>query len=186
MQVKGNTNPPSPRKVEGMTLIELLTGMAIAVICLSLGIPSYRHLMDRQRTDTAVHGLTSYLASARATAITHHKITTVCPTNGTEPVCTDDGDWSHGWLMFLDADGNHQPDGTEDILRNEVAPLSGALTMRSSAGRPQVRYLPDGRSAGSNITVRVCAEQSLMGEVIVNNMGRIRAMRPNGSRPCRS
>lgn len=164
----------------GMTLIELLAAMAIAVICLSLGIPSYRHVMERQRADTAIHTLTSHLASARATAITHNKITTVCPTDGIDPVCTTDGDWSRGWLMFLDPDGNNRPEDTADILRNELAPLQGALSMRSSTGRPQVRYLPDGRSAGSNLTIRVCQERDLMGEVVVNNMGRIRVARPSG------
>ncbi len=174
----------TPRNSPGFTLLELMVTLMIAVICLSLGVPSYQYVMRKQRTDTALHLLTSFFASARATAIAHRRITGVCPTDGIEPVCTPGGDWSHGWLMFMDADGNRQPDAPEDVLRIENVPLHGSLRMLSSSGRPQIRYLPDGRSAGTNLTVRVCTEELLLGEVIVSNTGRSRVTHPDGSGLC--
>ena len=56
--------------------------------------------------------------------------------------------------------------------------------MVSSAGRPQLRYLPDGRSSGSNLRVRLCRDDTLLGQVIVNNVGRVRSESASGSKPC--
>ena len=84
----------------------------------------------------------------------------------------------------FDPDGNRQPDLPQDILRDENAPIHPSLRIVSSSGRVQLRYLPDGRSAGSNLTVRLCREDKLMGRVIVNNGGRVRSERASGSTPC--
>jgi type IV fimbrial biogenesis protein FimT len=86
--------------------------------------------------------------------------------------------------MFFDADGNRQPDSRQDILRDENAPIHPSLRIVSSTGRIQLRYLPDGRSAGSNLSVRLCREDKLLAQVIVNNTGRIRSETASGSTPC--
>jgi len=47
------------------------------------------------------------MASARSTAITDRKPTVVCPNDGHNQ-CRDDSDWTQGWIMFRDGDGNHR------------------------------------------------------------------------------
>lgn len=172
---------PRPR---GLSLLELITAMAITVIGVTLALPSYRYFLERNRADTASYLLTSLFASARATAITYGRITSVCPTDGTSAWCSSDGDWSHGWLMFSDPDGDRQPDTPEQVLRHERFPVHPALHLRSSRGRPQLRYLPDGRSAGSNLTVRICSDSRLLIQVVVNNAGRPRVNRPRTGTSC--
>ena len=173
------------RPASGFSLLEALTVMAISAIGLIIGIPSYRGLAERQRVTSAMHLLTAHMASARSTAITYRIPTVVCPSNRAGG-CRKDGDWSEGWLMFFDADGNRQPDAREDILRDENAPIHPSLRILSSKGRPQIRYLPDGRSGGSNISVRLCRDDKLLAQVVVNNVGRIRSETFSGTRPCRS
>lgn len=167
----------------GFTLVEALTVLAITAILLLVGVPAYAGLMESQRASSAMHLLTAHMASARSTAITYRIPTVVCPSNRAGG-CRLDGDWSQGWLMFFDADGNRQPDSRQDILRDENAPIHPSLRIVSSAGRTQLRYLPDGRSAGSNISVRLCREDTLLARVIVNNTGRIRSETASGSTPC--
>ena len=169
----------------GFTLIEALTVLAITAILLLIGVPAYAGLVESQRASSAMHLLTAHMASARSTAITYRIPTVVCPSDRAGG-CRRDGDWSQGWLMFFDADGNRQPDSRQDILRDENAPIHPSLRIVSSAGRTQLRYLPDGRSAGSNLSVRLCREDKLLAQVIVNNTGRIRSETAPGSRPCRS
>lgn len=173
----------SPRP-DGLTLLELLATLAVLAICISLAVPAFHILTMKNRAETATHLLTSLFATARATAVTHRRITTVCPTDGVAPVCTEDGDWSRGWLMFADSNGDRQPDGPEDVMRHDIAPIHASLRMRSSTGRPQLRYLPDGRSAGSNLTVRVCDASQVLAEITVNNGGRARGSRANTGAPC--
>jgi type IV fimbrial biogenesis protein FimT len=168
---------------EGFSLVEALVVMAISAIGLLIGVPSYRSLMEHQRASSAMHLLTAHMASARNTAISYRIPTVVCPSNRAGG-CRMDGDWSQGWLMFFDADGNRQPDTREDVLRDENAPIHPSLRIVSSKGRPQLRYLPDGRSSGSNITVRLCHEDELLGLVVINNAGRIRSESFSGSIPC--
>ena len=167
----------------GFSLVEILTVMAIATVLLLIGVPSYAGLVQSQRASSAMHLLTAHMASARITAITYRIPTVVCPSDRAGG-CRRDGDWSQGWLMFFDADGNRQPDSRQDILRDENAPIHPSLRIVSSAGRTQLRYLPDGRSAGSNISVRLCREDKLLARVIVNNTGRIRSEAASGSTPC--
>jgi type IV fimbrial biogenesis protein FimT len=171
------------RSPRGFSLLEALIVMAISAIGLAIGVPSYRGMMENQRTSSTMHLLTAYMASARGTAISYRIPTVVCPSNRAGG-CRTDGDWSQGWLMFFDADGNGQPDAREDILRDENAPLHPSMRLVSSSGRPQLRYLSDGRSAGSNLSVRLCRDGVLLGQVIVNNVGRVRSERASGSKPC--
>lgn len=175
--------PCRSRRSSGFTLVEALTVLTIISIGLVLGVPSYNGLMERQRASTAMHLLTAHMASARNTAISYRIPTVVCPSNRAGG-CRTDGDWSQGWLMFFDKDGNRQPDLREDILRDENAPIHPSLRIVSSASRSELRYLPDGRSAGSNLTVRLCREGMLLGQVVVNNWGRIRSETAPGSVPC--
>lgn len=167
----------------GFSLLEALAVMAITSIGLVIGVPSYQSLSERSRVSSATHLLTAHMASARSTAVTYRVPTVVCPSNRAGG-CRTDGDWSHGWLMFFDRDGNRQPDTPHDILRDENAPIHPSLRIFSSVGRPSLRYLPDGRSAGSNLTVRVCRGNTLRARIIVNNGGRVRTQTFNGSHPC--
>lgn len=182
--------PPCPSRSSrgrqnGVTLIEAVVTMSVLAICTAIAIPSYRTLIQRQRIDAAMHLLTAHMASARMTAISLRSPTVVCPSNG-HGACRQDSDWTHGWLMFLDRDGNRRPDDLLDVLRDERAPTDPAMRILSSSGRQQLRYLPDGRSSGSNLTVRLCYEGQLRGQIVVNNAGRIRSARPSGSLPCGS
>ena len=174
----------SRRSRAGFSLVEALTVLAITAILLLIGVPAYAGLVQSQRASSAMHLLTAHMASARSTAITYRIPTVVCPSDRAGG-CRRDGDWSQGWLMFFDADGNRQPDSRQDILRDENAPIHPSLRIVSSAGRTQLRYLPDGRSAGSNLRVRLCREDTLLAQVIVNNTGRIRSETASGSTPCR-
>lgn len=169
---------------KGFTLFELSVTVAVLGILASVALPSLAALLDHQRTSATLSSLAGHLQAARLEAIRHRTPVIICPTvDGA--ACATGGDWSSGWLMFVDR-GDLIPQ-QDDVLRMDLSPLTRDLKVRGTSGRALVRYLPDGRSAGSNVTITVCdrADRRL-GAVIVNNAGRPRIERESTDLPCPS
>ena len=172
------------RRNAGFTLIELVTTMSVLVILAGIAAPSFVAFLERQRASAAMNSLMTHMALARMSAISRNRRAVLCPSsNGDE--CETSTDWSAGWMLFLDDDGNRTADASDEIIRVDLEPTSRHLRVISTTGRPQLRYLPDGRSAGANLTVSICNQDGeLLGQVIVNNMGRPRSERPKAPTPC--
>lgn len=167
----------------GFTLIELVTTLAIVAVLLAIGLPGFGDLLARHRIRTAMHLISTDLALARNSAIMRRSPVVACPRTETLR-CRGDADWSHGWIVFADPDGDRQPDSDSDLLRVSDAPSGAGRGLQLGATRTFVRYQRDGRSAGTNLTVRVCSQGDLGGSVIVNNLGRVRTARPTQPIPC--
>lgn len=168
----------------GFTLIELMTSVAIVGILAGVGAPSLQAFSDHQRSASVMSALHAQMALARMTAISHGHRAILCPSIDGQH-CSDGTNWSQGWMTFSDDNGNRSPDANEPILQTDLRPDNRRLRIVSNAGRQQLRYLPDGRSAGSNLTISICnMKNQLLGQIIVNNAGRPRSERPKQPRPC--
>ncbi|MDR1075950.1 MAG: GspH/FimT family pseudopilin [Xanthomonadaceae bacterium] len=179
---KGHRSTRSGHRA-GITLIELVVTLALASLLLAIALPGFSGILRNLRADTAVHLLHTHLTIARSTAVTRRVPITVCPSRG-DGRCSTDSDWSHGWLMYRDRRRRNQPESDQDILRQTVSPTHSSLRLISSESRPRIRFLASGRSGGSNLTIRVCHQSELFGEVIVNNVGRVRAVRHHPPKTC--
>ncbi|HYP69254.1 MAG TPA: GspH/FimT family pseudopilin [Variovorax sp.] len=171
------------RRDSGLTVIELAFGLAILAVLLGLGIPAFRALLERHRISAAMFAVSSQFAAARMTAVSQRQVVALCPARGAD-ACSGEGDWSGPWLMYRSRRRVSQPASSTDVLQRIPAPGRGALRLLSNTGRPALHYLPDGRSPGSNLRLRVCKDGRLRGEIIVNNAGRTRSQRYDGERGC--
>ncbi|NHF67384.1 GspH/FimT family pseudopilin [Xanthomonas hortorum] len=161
---------------KGYTAVELLIVMAIVGIVAAVGLPSFRTLIEWQRAQTRVHLLTAHLAMARSLAVTHRIPVSVCP-SGDGDSCRPDGDWSRGWILFRDPVRSEQPLEAASILRVEHYAASDNISITGTIGRSLVRFLPNGRNGGTNITISLCARAQHLADVVVNNSGRTRSVR---------
>ncbi|MFQ5610106.1 MAG: GspH/FimT family pseudopilin [Woeseiaceae bacterium] len=105
------------RKKLGFSLYELLITIAIASTILAVGVPSFGELVARNRQSAEINALFHAVHVARKESIMRRRVVSICPsTDGLQ--CAPGRDWSAGWLMFENADGDEPPfvDPGEPVL----------------------------------------------------------------------
>jgi type IV fimbrial biogenesis protein FimT len=121
----------------GFTLIEMLIALAIFAILVRLGLPSYRDWIASQQLANHAHYVADMLDLARSEAIKHGYRVNLCKSRD-KRLCTEDGGWEQGWLLFVDENHSGQVDGDESVLRKE-GPAGNEITMRGN--RPVEDYV---------------------------------------------
>ena len=161
----------------GFNLLEAMMAMCILAIGASLALPAFKSTLESVRTSAALNQTIATLASARSTAVMRRQVVSVCPSQD-RLTCRNDGVWEDGWIMFVDAGKSGQPADAAGILR-AADPLNPSLILRATPGRDRARFQPDGRSAGSTLTLSLCLrdDHRPLGQVILNNWGRARSLR---------
>lgn len=167
---------------QGLTLVELLAGVAVIAIVFAIGIPGYRSLAGTSRVTTAINSMAGYLHYARSEAVTRGIPVVLCPSADGRN-CDDTIDWQQGYMVFVDTLRNRIPSPLHPPLRYARPPQKG-VSIRTSVGRKKLVYYPSGMSPGSTATITVC-DQSGVAEpraIIVSNAGRPRLSRvkPDG------
>ena len=171
----------------GITLVELLTVLALAGILLATAAPSYRQMIERQQLRTAVTDLVAAIDLTRSQALARGRIVMLAP--------LDPGgiDWRGGWIVFVDANDNRRPDADETIIFQR-GPLAAGLRMSvsftSKAPPAYVAYNGAGRScsAGNSLVARWGTLSLALGEhernIKINMLGRLRVCDPAVEAAC--
>jgi len=92
---------------QGFSLVELLMGLAIGAIVLSLVSPALATLQESNHRQQAAESLISGIRNARSQAITRNQSVVI---HGI------DGDWSQGWRIILDISGKGAEDSSNPLL----------------------------------------------------------------------
>lgn len=158
----------------GFTLIEIMVTLALAIVILSVGVPSFQSMIKDNRKVTAINDLRGALALARSTAITQRQRVTVCK-SADNSSCTDDGDWSQGWIVFADPnDPAGTRDNTETILRvHDALPGSGTFSGNGNVAN-RVSFSAQGLSSGTLGTLTYTDGSGYTGALIVSFGGQVR------------
>jgi type IV fimbrial biogenesis protein FimT len=153
-------------------LIEQAMVLVIIAVLAGIAMPPLKRLLSRSQLQAAQTDFIAALQHARETAVTTGTHTLLCPSRDGSR-CSDDDRWDSGWLLGHDADHDNQPDSQPLYVGQGYG---GKIVIRSSSGRHQVRFQPDGSAGGSNLTLLLCqpsgTEHAL--SVVVANSGRIR------------
>jgi type IV fimbrial biogenesis protein FimT len=105
--------------VTGITLVELLTVIAIVAILVVIGVPSYQYINTSYRISGEVNGLLGDLQFARAEAIKEGQTVTACVSNN-QTACTGGTDWQDGWIVFSDVNDDQTVDTGDTVLRVQL------------------------------------------------------------------
>lgn len=157
----------------GASVLELMVTLAIAAILVTAGVPSFQHYLLRQHVRAAVNQLHHDLMLARSEAVYRNAIVIACP-GSPDSGCTSGPDWSGGWIVFEDSDGDRALSRTEPVIRN--GQLMQAVRVLTTSGRGPLRFFPDGSAPGTNMSISLCGLSGPADarKLVVSNIGRIR------------
>ncbi len=145
-----------PARLRGLTLVELIATLAVALILLGVGIPGWASLTQSNAITAARNQMQSTLMHARLRAVQLNRHVTVCPSTDQSTCTSDHTAWSKGYITFIDADANRRRGKGETLIRVSQAARSG-IQIHSSSGRKSIRFGSDGNAWGSNLTLRFCS-----------------------------
>ena len=106
--------------------------MVIAVVAILAAIagPPMRDMLLKDGIKSAVVELRASLARSRSEAIAQAYYVTICRSSDYENCDAGSGDWSSGWISFLDKDGDAVRDAGEALIDvHEAISLSATLTL---------------------------------------------------------
>ena len=164
---------------EGFSLPELLTVTAIAAVLLGVALPELGALLRAQQLRTVTNDLFGAIGLARAQAIARNERVLVLPRD------TGGADWTQGWTVFADRDGDGLPGPQDDILAlHEALPpgVAAAFAFTSPAAPYYIAYNGAGRSCSTGGAARWGTLSLFHGGAIrrikINMLGRARACNP--------
>lgn len=164
----------------GFTLIELLVTVSVASILLAVAAPSYRTFVQDNQLTAQSNNFFSAMMLAKSEAVKRSSPATICPsTDGTTcaigaalgaapavpatpttpAVPAVAANWTNGWLVFADANG----DGIVNVLAGDTiirvgTALPGQSTL-TSRSRTRVTFAASGTTLGFNDTFSLCDDR---------------------------
>ena len=165
----------------GLTLIELMTVMAVLALLLGLGTASWSHLLETTRLRTLSNDLVSDLRLTRSEAILRGERVVMC-TAMTPEACSRGSGWHQGWILFVDTNNNALRDTDELVLRVKAAAPAGWTIAGNMPVSRYVSYdsLGSTRLGGGGFqagTITVCrrgARGTPARRIVINSIGRPR------------
>ena len=160
----------------GLTLLEMLTAIAIGAITLAIAVPGYQSLVERNRMASSVNTFVTHLYQARAEAVNRGEWVALCPSSDGTTCLEDHTQWGMGYLVFVDQDRNKRRDPEEPVLSHTQGDKDRIVIQSSSRHRRTLAYRPSGRAWGFNTTVRFCSEYDAKNNrtVVISATGRPR------------
>jgi type IV fimbrial biogenesis protein FimT len=169
----------------GLTLLESLVALAVLAVLAGSAVPSMADWVNRVRLNTVAQELAVDFDFARGAAVARNHRATACKAGaaaGGSAVCSEAGDWSQGWLVFEDRNGNAQREEDEPVLLQRNALPEGWKASGNTTVADYVSYTPlgltrlvqGGFQAGTITLCRAAAGPTEARRIIVNSVGRPR------------
>lgn len=142
---------PARHRARGLTLIEVMVGVALLAIVLAVAAPQFSQWGRVTRVAAHASDLRGALAYARSESQRRGVRVTVCSSTtaaSASPACSGSPAWASGWIVFVD--NVHVPgnvpgtiDGDDRVLRVGEAAQNSAVATAGNLGS-WLAYSPQG------------------------------------------
>ncbi|WP_051202238.1 GspH/FimT family pseudopilin [Ferrimonas senticii] len=138
----------------GFTLLELMITIAIALIVLSISVPSFINLLDSNRLAATRDTLVSSLQRAQQQAMSQSVSAYLCPSDSGNS-CASQWDGVTGWMVFVDRNRDGSYTAATDVIVLVERDMPAQAIEADSA---LIRFLPSGHTTEQ--TFSVCGQHS--------------------------
>ena len=174
-------DPHRRSAVSGVTLIELLAGLALAAVLVALGLPVYADWIADYQVLNHAEKLAGTMNIARSEALKRGHPVDVCKSVDLRD-CASGGGWEEGYIMLVDSDRDGALDAGERALRVE-GPAANGITIRGN--RPVADYISYTSLGTARLlrgglqmgTITVCKSGRRAVDVVLAHSGRARIQR---------
>jgi len=134
-------------KFSGLTLIELVSVMAIVAILATSGTPIFMHLMARYKANSVSTTIYQQLQFARSAAMNRGYKVTLCGSEDGKG-CTNRSILK--MLVFKDEDNNHRLDKTDLVIQViDLGLKAQQLQLKAALNRSYIEFDANGRARQS-------------------------------------
>ncbi len=159
-------------------MVELIVGLAITAVLMSVGVPSFLSAVKNSRLNSHYGSIVGSLYLARSEAVKQNSMIAVCARQS-DTSCGSD--WKNGWITFVDNPGTGKTAGVLDSGETVLAlqgPLSGKTNTVAAFGlrhgtastddQTYIRYGNDGASNWTGGTFLLCDDRGDDSAVALN------------------
>lgn len=125
--------PVFHRRIRGFTLIELAVTLSVAAILFTIAVPSFIGLIKDIQITSATNEFFAAINLARVEAIQRGVRVDMVPVG-------EEGNWTNGWVVFIDRNHNLRPDGEDGIIFRH-GPLPKGMQITAKLTDSTVQYL---------------------------------------------
>ena len=165
----------------GFTLVELLVAIAVAAIVLTLGVPSFERVIERNQLTANINELVASLNYARSEAVRRNQRVSICHSN--DGTSCSGADFEDGWIIFEDLDEDGDRDNPADTILRVHSTLPQNISLGDNLGG-NLSFRPSGRANKAGRFV-MCKDNDLTKAraifMIINGRVRLAQLDNNGT-----
>ena len=164
--------------VSGFTITELMLTLAVTAVILTVGVPSFQGLMERNQLTANINQFIASLSFARSEAIKRNLPVALCASsNG---INCSGGGFEAGWIVYVNINSDGNRDDDEEILWVSEA-LPANLTLRGNNGccSTNIPYTSTGRMANIAGSLSLCKDNDTnkSRKISINIAGRVQLIK---------